>query len=244
MSVAGNKVLIVDEQEGICALFSEYLKNEGMIPVVAHTAAAGLEKVRTVAPDLLIVDLKLPDMGGIEAMKAAKVLAEDLPTILVTDNPNIREAVAAIRAGAHGYLEKPLKHHEVLRVIFRALNESGLQRKLRRLSSQAEDAASLRESMGPSQAVARLIAEVTGVAKTNFSVLILGETGAGKDLVAGAIHRLSARARSVRGGGLRSDSGNADRGRIVRVRKGGLHRGGQTEVGQIRNGWGRNLLSR
>ena len=195
MSVAGNKVLIVDEQEGICALFSEYLKSEGMIPVVAHTAAAGLEKVRTVAPDLLIVDLKLPDMGGIEAMKAAKVLAEDLPTILVTDNPNIREAVAAIRAGAHGYLEKPLKHHEVLRVIFRALNESGLQRKLRRLSSQAEDAASLRESMGPSQAVARLIAEVTGVAKTNFSVLILGETGAGKDLVAGAIHRLSARAR-------------------------------------------------
>jgi DNA-binding NtrC family response regulator len=195
VSVAGNKVLIVDGQEGICALFSEYLKSEGMIPVVAHTAAAGLEKVRTVAPDLLIVDLELPDMGGIEAMKAAKALAEDLPTILVTGNPNIREAVAAIRAGAHGYLEKPLKHHEVLRVIFRALNESGLQRKLRRLSSQAEDAASLRESMGPSQAVTRLIAEVTRVAKTNFSVLILGETGAGKDLVAGAIHRLSARAR-------------------------------------------------
>jgi DNA-binding NtrC family response regulator len=191
VSVAG----IVDGQEGICALFSEYLKSEGMIPVVAHTAAAGLEKVRTVAPDLLIVDLELPDMGGIEAMKAAKALAEDLPTILVTGNPNIREAVAAIRAGAHGYLEKPLKHHEVLRVIFRALNESGLQRKLRRLSSQAEDAASLRESMGPSQAVTRLIAEVTRVAKTNFSVLILGETGAGKDLVAGAIHRLSARAR-------------------------------------------------
>jgi two-component system nitrogen regulation response regulator GlnG len=194
VSVAGNKVLIVDGQEGICALFSEYLKSEGMIPVVAHTAAAGLEKVRTVAPDLLIVDLELPDMGGIEAMKAAKALAEDLPTILVTGNPNIREAVAAIRAGAHGYLEKPLKHHEVLRVIFRALNESALQRKLRRLSSQAEDAASLRESMGPSQAVTRLIAEVTRVAKTNFSVLILGETGAGKDLVAGAIHRLSARA--------------------------------------------------
>lgn len=83
----------------------------------------------------------------------------------------------------------------MLRVVFRALNESALARKLRRLSSQVEDAASLRESMGPSGAVTRLIAEVTRVAKTNFSVLILGETGAGKDLVASAIHRLSPRSR-------------------------------------------------
>ena len=64
-------------------------------------------------------------------MKAAKALDEDLPTILVTGYPNIREAVAAIRAGAHDYLEKPLKHHEVLRVVFRALNERKLKRKLR-----------------------------------------------------------------------------------------------------------------
>jgi two-component system nitrogen regulation response regulator GlnG len=166
-----------------------------MIPVIAHTAETGLEKVRSEAPDLLIADMELPDIGGIQAMKAAKALAEGLPTILVTGNPNVREAVAAIRAGAHGYLEKPLKHHEVLRVVFRALNESALARKLRRLSSQAEDAASLRESMGPSGAVTRLMAEVTRVARTNFSVLILGETGAGKDLVAGAIHRLSPRSR-------------------------------------------------
>jgi DNA-binding NtrC family response regulator len=195
VTAAGNKILIADGQEGICALFSEYLKKEGMIPEVAHTAEAALEKVRTEAPDLLIVDLKLPDMDGLQTMKAAKALDEDLPTIVVTGDPNIREAVAAIRAGAHGYLEKPLKHHEVLRVVFRVLNESALQRKLRRLSSQAEDAVSLRDSMGPSRAVTRLIAEVTRVAKTNFSVLILGETGAGKDLVAGAIHKLSPRSR-------------------------------------------------
>jgi hypothetical protein len=74
-------------------------------------------------------------------------------------------------------------------------NERALKRKLRHLSCQAEDGVSLRESMGPSSAVTRLIAEVRQVAKTNFSVLILGETGAGKDLVAGAIHKLSSRSR-------------------------------------------------
>ena len=193
MTVAGNKILIVDEQEGICALLSEYLQREGMIPVVAHTGASALEKIRTEAPDLLIVDWKLPDMDGMQTMQADKALDEDLPIIVATGFPNIREAVAAIRAGAHDYLEKPLKHHEVLRVVFRALNERKLKRKLRTLSCQVDDAASLRESMGPSSGIARLISEVKRVAKTNFTVLILGETGAGKDLVARAIHELGSR---------------------------------------------------
>ena len=193
MTVAGNKILIVDEQEEICALLSEYLQREGMVPIVAHSGAAALEKIRSEAPDLLIVDWKLPDMDGMQTMQAAKALDEDLPIILATGYPNIREAVSAMRAGAHDYLEKPLKHHEVLRVVFRALNERKLKRKLRTLSCQVEDAASLRESMGPSSGITRLIAEVRQVAKTNFTVLILGETGAGKDLVARAIHGLSSR---------------------------------------------------
>jgi DNA-binding NtrC family response regulator len=101
VTVVGNKILIVDEQEGICALLSEYLQCEGMIPIVAHSGAAALEKIRSEAPDLLIVDLKLPDMDGMQTMQAAKALDEDLPIILATGFPNIREAVAAIRAGAH-----------------------------------------------------------------------------------------------------------------------------------------------
>jgi len=193
MTIADNKVLIVDDQPEACALLSECLAGEGLTTVVAHSGEAGLEKLRRELPDALLLALTLPDMDGMHALKAAKALDEDLPVILMSRTPEIRGAVAAIRAGAHDYLEKPLKKHEVLRVIFRALNERALKRRLRCLSSQVEDPASLRESMGPSDAVARLIADVARVAKTNFSVLILGETGAGKELVAHALHGLSSR---------------------------------------------------
>ena len=195
MTAAGSKVLIVDGNEQI-ALLSTFLKQEVITPVVAHSGQGALEKISSEHPDALVVDMKLPDMDGMQIMKGAKALDEDLPVILITGYPEIRGAVAAMRAGAHDYLAKPLKHHEVLRVIFRALNERALKRKLRRLSCQIEDENSLRESMGPSNLVRRLIADVSRVAGTNFSVLILGETGSGKELVARAIHQSSPRCRA------------------------------------------------
>jgi DNA-binding NtrC family response regulator len=193
MASSGSKILIVDDEKEICDLLSECMAREGLIPVVVHAGEAALKKVRSEHPDALIVALKLPDTDGMQVLKAAKELDEDLPVILITGYPEIRGAVAAIRAGAHDYLAKPLKHHEVLRVVFRALNERALKSKIRRLSSQIEDEASLREFMGPSDTVSRLIAEVSRVARTNFSVLVLGETGSGKELVAHAIHKLSPR---------------------------------------------------
>jgi DNA-binding NtrC family response regulator len=189
----GSKILILDDKTEICAVLSEYMEHEGLTPVVAHTGEAALERIRSEHPDVLIADLKLPDMDGMQIMKGAKDLDEDLPVILITGFPDVRGAVAAMRAGAHDYLAKPLKHHEVLRVVFRALNERALKRKLRRLSCQIQDESSLRETMGPSDAVGRLISDVSRVARTNFSVLILGETGSGKEVVAHAIHRSSLR---------------------------------------------------
>src|SRR5208337_1756030 len=165
--------LIVDGNEQV-ALLSTFLAEEAITTVVAHSGRAALEMIPSERPDALVVDMKLPDMDGMETMKGAKALDEDLPVILITGYPEIRGAVAAMRAGAHDYLAKPLKRHEVLRVVFRALNEHALKRKLRSLSCQIEDELSLRESMGPSDAVRRLITDVSRVAGTNFSVLIVG----------------------------------------------------------------------
>jgi two-component system nitrogen regulation response regulator GlnG len=193
VSPSASKILIVDGQEEICAVLSQFMQDEGLTTVVAHSGEAALQKIRSEQPDVLVVELRPPDIDGMKIMQGARALDEDLPVILITGYPEIRGAVAAMRAGAHDYLAKPLKHHEVVRVIFRALNERTLKRKLRRLSGQIQDESSLREAMGPSDAVGRLIADVVRVAKTDFSVFILGETGSGKELVAHAIHRLSPR---------------------------------------------------
>ncbi len=193
MITVKSKILIVDDEPAIGAMLSEFMEQEGLVCLVANTGGAGLETLRAEQPEILILDLKLPDMTGMQVMKAARALDEDLPVILITGFPEVRGAVEAMRAGAHDYLAKPLRHREVLRVVFRALNERALKRKLRRLANQIEGEAALRELMGPSDVVKRLTEEVGRVAKTNFSVLVIGETGSGKELVARAIHQLSSR---------------------------------------------------
>ena len=126
MTLVASKILIVGLKEEISAVLCEYMEHEGLTPILARTGESALEKIPLEHPDTLIVDLKLPDMDGMQIMQAAKAVDEDLPVILITGFPEIRGAVAAMRAGAHDYLAKPLKHHDVLRVVFRALNEREL----------------------------------------------------------------------------------------------------------------------
>src|SRR5208337_2705525 len=117
----------------------------------------------------------------------------DLPVIMITGYADVPGAVEAMRTGAHDYLAKPFNHHEVIRVVRRALAERRLKEKIRFLASRDADSWGLRETMGPSEEISRLIAEVNLVAKSDFSVVILGETGSGKELVARAIERGSPR---------------------------------------------------
>jgi two-component system nitrogen regulation response regulator GlnG len=189
-------VLIVDDEPEICSNLSELLRREGLVPSIAYNGIQALQSIRLRVPDVLIVDLKMPDLDGVEVMQRAKALDDNLPVILITGYVDVRDAVEAMRAGAHDYLAKPFEHPQVIRVVLRALRERKLQRELRNLSNQLNRPASLREVFGPSNAVTTLIAEIDRVAKSDFTVVILGETGSGKEVVARAIHKASARAKS------------------------------------------------
>ena len=143
----------------------------------------------------MLTDVKMPGMDGWELLKKAKDLDPDLPVVMITAFADIPGAVGAIKEGAHDYLPKPFDNYEVIRVVRRALAERELKRKMSELSSRLQENLPLREVMGPSDAVARLISEMNRVAKSDFAVVIIGETGSGKEVVARAIHRASLRAK-------------------------------------------------
>jgi DNA-binding NtrC family response regulator len=187
------RILIVDDDETICTLLSFLIKKEGFEPLVAQSGEQALKTVRSETTDLLLVDIRMPGMDGMEVLRQVKELDPELPVVLITAHVDIQGAVKAIKAGAHDYLAKPFDNHEVIRVIHRALAERELKLKVRQLSSQLQNTMPLKEKMGPSDAVVRLISEVNRVAESNFSVIIIGETGSGKELVARAIHEASPR---------------------------------------------------
>ncbi len=196
MAAATSQVLLVDDDQDILDMLAHLLKREGIQPLRADNAETALNLIRREGPDAMLVDVMLPGMSGLEVLKQARELDQDLPVIMITAYAGVGSAVEAMRAGAHDYLAKPFKNHEVVRVIRRALVERDLKRKIKQLASQAQEGQTLREMMGPSDAIGRLLNEVARVAASDFTVVIMGETGSGKELVARSIHEFSPRARA------------------------------------------------
>ncbi len=190
MSQRAARILIIDDDKQICVILSALVKKEGFEVLTAYEGEKALKIVRSKAPDLMLVDMRLPGMDGMEVMRQAKEIVPELPVVFITAHADARGAVNAIKAGAHDYLSKPFDNQEVIRVAHRALAERDLKLKVRQLSSQISSPP-LREKMGPSDAVSRLLSEVNRVAESNFSVIIIGETGSGKEVVARAIHEAS-----------------------------------------------------
>jgi DNA-binding NtrC family response regulator len=188
-----HRVLIVDDDRDICLLLSRLMRGEGLTSHVAHDGESALKLVRSQRPDALLLDLKMPGMDGMEVLRRVKELDTNLPVVLITGHADIAGSVAAIKAGAFDYLAKPFEHPEVTQVVRRALAQRAKGQVAAAGPGSAPEA-DLREMMGPSDAVSRVIQAVEQVTASDFSVVIQGETGSGKELVARAIHRLSPRA--------------------------------------------------
>jgi len=188
------KVLIVDDLEEARWVLSNLIQLAGFEPVMATNGEEALARIRQEAPDVVLLDVRLPDMDGFEVLTRAKAHDKTVPVVMVTAYGKTQDAVRAIRAGAYDYLAKPFINEDIVLTVRRALEEKALRRQLRQFRDLPRHAGSLLDSMGKSAAVQRILREVEQVASTNFSVLVTGETGTGKELVAQAIHAASSRA--------------------------------------------------
>ncbi len=192
MDLNGARVLIVDDDRDIGLMLAALMKKEGFTGRVARDGETALRLVPVDRPDLLLVDVKMPGLDGMEVLKRVKERDPYLPVVLITAYAEVSASVAAMRAGAFDYLPKPFEHGEVIRVVRAALTER--RRWRRSQTGKISGANCLRMMMGPSDAVTHIIREVNRVAHSDFSVIIQGETGSGKELVARAIHQQSRRA--------------------------------------------------
>jgi DNA-binding NtrC family response regulator len=188
------RILVVDDDPASCRLVRAIFSAEGDEVVAAHDAAAALELAERSAPDLVLLDLHLPGAEGLSVLEALVAAAPDRPVVMLTAHADVRTAVGALHRGAADFVTKPYEPEALVVVVRRALETGALRREVaalrRRLDGPDEGLAA---SMGSGPLVVQLEQQVRTVAGTPLSVLVLGETGTGKELVARAVHRLGPR---------------------------------------------------
>ncbi|NOX21359.1 MAG: sigma-54-dependent Fis family transcriptional regulator, partial [Nitrospirae bacterium] len=183
-------VLVVDDEEGIRESLKDILEDEGYEVITASNAEEALKAVNDNAPDLVYLDIWLPDRDGIEVLEEIKGRERTMPVVMISGHGSIELAVKATKLGAYDFLEKPLSLDRVLLTAQRAIERGNLEKNYNILKSKLSDRYQL---VGQSEAIKRLKEEIEMVSKTNSRVLITGESGTGKELVARLIHELSPR---------------------------------------------------
>ena len=187
------RLLVVDDDPIGCRVVMRIMEHEGFETMAAHDGEACLTRAAADHPDLVILDLELPKLDGIQVLERLKAAQPNLPVIMLTGHYDVKATVRAMRLGAFDYLTKPVNSEELTIVVRRALQVHALESEVEDLRRRAGGADSLDAQMGPSLAVRQITEQVKTVAATNFSVMVLGETGTGKELVAHALHRQSER---------------------------------------------------
>jgi DNA-binding NtrC family response regulator len=189
-----DRVLIVEDEENARKGYEALLQRWGCEVLGVASAEDALAKFTEFQPDSLIADVELPGMNGLELLKQLGQELLDVPAIVITGKGSEERNVAAIEAGAFWYIEKPLKGPVLRALLDRALGKARDARQLQSLQRQLREAGRLGELVGGSKAMQEVMRVIEMAAPSSASVLITGETGSGKEVVARTIHKLSPRA--------------------------------------------------
>jgi DNA-binding NtrC family response regulator len=187
------KVLVVDDDASLRRVMEMQLEEIGCDVLAAASGKEALAALEEVTPALVITDLKIPGMSGIELLKLLRANQPEMTVIMVTAYGTVKTAVEAMKAGAYDYLTKPIDYDELALVVNRALEHQQLIEEVRNLRLTLNEKYGFESIIGRSKALIRILEMTSRVAPTDSIVLIQGETGTGKELLAKAIHQNSRR---------------------------------------------------
>lgn len=187
-------ILVADDEPSVQSLLSSVLKKEGYRVITAGNGHEALTAFRKFAPDLILLDVRMPEMDGIETFKAIREENQDILVIMVTAYGTIETAVQAMKMGAFDYLMKPFNIEEIKVVIGKALEMRHISAELTALRQELSEKHSLGNMISKSPQMKEIIHLATIVSKSDATVLLRGESGTGKDLLARYIHANSPRA--------------------------------------------------
>ncbi|MCW5548762.1 MAG: sigma-54-dependent Fis family transcriptional regulator [Opitutaceae bacterium] len=187
-------MLVVDDEEGMLEVCQETLERLGDVEVVVERQSArAVERLKDEAFDVMVTDIRMPGIDGVTLLRRAREHDPDLPVLMITGFPTIETAVECLRLGAVDYLTKPFLPDDLLSNVKRFLQERRLKDENRLLRRQVSRDYAFDDLVGGSPSMEAVFETVRRVADTDVDVLVVGETGTGKELVARAIHRRSRR---------------------------------------------------
>ncbi len=198
-AVAGNlrkgSVLVVDDDRSALESIQEILLREEYQVCIARSAEEALELLRAEDFGVVLTDLRMPGMDGMDLLRTIKALRPETEVVIMTAFGTIERAVEAMREGAYDFVTKPLKRPLLVRSVGRALEKASLQAENQQLRAELDAISGERTLIGSSPAMRKVLDTLNQVAPANTTVLILGESGTGKELAARAIHQRSRRSR-------------------------------------------------
>jgi DNA-binding NtrC family response regulator len=190
-----NKALVIDDDVSTLEFMKFRLKDEGFEVMTAERGQKGLDFVRETEFDIILTDLNLPDLNGIEMVKQCKQISPDTEIIMITGFGSMEKAIEATKAGAFHYVEKPVNFDELNLLIGKAVERKQQTKEIKELRGKLSSRTSYEGIIGGSRTMQGIYEIIDSVAESDANILILGESGTGKEVIANAIHYKSHRSK-------------------------------------------------